>query len=230
MNSNTGAQSLTLSPLDLRRARNRFFVAVGAGVLTGLAVPAHFGSAVRAIAGWDVGAIVAVALAWWIILRSDGAQTKLRAAAEDPGRSAVWGIVLAASTFSLFAATVVLRRAQTEAPERAGMLVALCLIAVISAWALTHTSYTLRYAHLYYRDDGNGEGGLTFPCEDGDAAPNDCDFAYFAFTIGMCFQVSDVTICSRAIRRAVLGHALLSFAYNTTVLALALNLLFGTFR
>lgn len=230
MDSSNGPPSLTSSALDPRRARNRFFVAIGAGVLASLAVPAHFGAPVRAIVGWDVGAIVAMVLAWWIILRSDEAHTRRRAAAEDPGRNAVWGIVLAASTFSLFAAIVVMRRAQTEAPGQAGILVALCLVAVIAAWGLTHTSYTLRYAHLYYRDDGNGEGGLTFPCDDGNAAPNDCDFAYFAFTIGMCFQVSDVTIGSRIIRRAALGHALLSFAYNTTVLALALNLLFGIFN
>jgi uncharacterized membrane protein len=95
---------------------------------------------------------------------------------------------------------------------------------VVSSWCLTHTVYTLRYAHLYYRDDATGEGGLTFPGED---CPNYFDFAYFAFTVGMCFQVSDVVICSAAIRRAVLGHSLLSFAYNTAILALALNLLFG---
>ena len=68
----------------------------------------------------------------------------------------------------------------------------LALVAVATAWSLTHTSYTLRYAHLYYRDEG-GVGGLVFP---GDRPPDDFDFAYFACTIGMCFQVSDVVIVS----------------------------------
>ncbi len=103
-------------------------------------------------------------------------------------------------------------------------MAALCLLAVVFAWLLTHTACTLRYAHLYYRDDREGVGGLTFP---GERPPDYLDFAYFAFTVGMCFQVSDVTITSRLIRRAVTGHALLSFAYNTAVLALALNLLTG---
>ena len=87
-----------------------------------------------------------------------------------------------------------------------------------------HTAYTLRYAHLYYRDDHDGVGGLTFP---GNAAPTYFDFAYFAFTIGMCFQTADVSITSRRFRRAVMAHAVLSFAYNTTILATAVSLIVG---
>ena len=97
-------------------------------------------------------------------------------------------------------------------------------VAVFIAWLLTHTAYALRYAHLYYRDDEEGVGGLQFP---GDGPPDAFDFAYFAFTIGMCFQVSDVVISSRQLRRAALFHGCLSFAYNTAVLALALNIGFG---
>jgi uncharacterized membrane protein len=132
--------------------------------------------------------------------------------------------VLLSSVFSLFAGTVVLRHARSLAPGAEPVLVAFSLLAVSSAWLLTHTAYTLRYARLYYRDDHEGVGGLDFP---GKHPPADIDFAYFAFTIGMCFQVSDVTISSPAIRRDVLVHAVISFAYNTAILALALNLAFG---
>jgi uncharacterized membrane protein len=134
--------------------------------------------------------------------------------------------VLVTSTVSLFAAGFVMRKAHTIAPTELAfsLLVALCLTAVVSAWALTHTAYTLRYAHLYYRDDEEGEGGLEFP---GQVDPCGIDFAYFAFTLGMCFQTSDVAITSHNIRRAVLAHALLSFLYNTVVLALAFNLVLG---
>ncbi len=92
------------------------------------------------------------------------------------------------------------------------------------SWALTHTAFTLRYAHLYYREDAEGVGGVEFP---GGARPSYFDFAYFAFTIGMCFQVSDVAVSSPQIRRAVLLHATLSFLYNTAILAFVLNLAFG---
>ena len=95
------------------------------------------------------------------------------------------------------------------------------------AWSRRGSSatptYTVRYAHLYYRDDGD-LGGLGFP---GTEMPCLLDFAYYAFTIGMCFQVSDVTVTQHRMRQATLGHALLSFVFNTLVLALALNLLFG---
>lgn len=182
------------------------------------------GWAVRAIAGWDVTSVTLSALAWWVIARADAQETRLRAAAEDPGRNAVSALVLVASTFSLFAAAVVLRRAKTLAPKQEALLVVLCLVAVLASWLLTHTAYTLRYAHLYYREGVKSTGGLVFP---GNLPPDDFDFAYFSFTVGMCFQVSDVSVQSRAIRRAVLGHSLLAYAYNTVIVALALNLLFG---
>ena len=165
-----------------------------------------------------------MALIWGMILALDATKTRARAATADPGRTAVWVVVLMACAVSLFAGTVVMRRAAAIDPARKLLLVALCLIAVLLAWALTHTAFALRYAHLYYRDDHEGEGGLDFP---GGAKPADFDFAYFSYTVGMCFQVSDVTVSSPQIRRTVLAHALLSFAYNTVIVALALNLLFG---
>ena len=79
-------------------------------------------------------------------------------------------------------------------------LAILCLTAVACSWLLTHTAYTLRYARPYYRDDEEGAGGLEFP---GGRPPDDFDFAYFAFTVGMCFQVSDVVI---ATSRAGMAH------------------------
>jgi len=104
---------------------------------------------------------------------------------------------------------------------------AMCLFAVASAWTLTHTAYALRYAHVFYRDKGPGSGGLEFP---GAPHPDYFDFTFFAFTVGMCFQVSDVTISNSAVRRVVLGHAMLSFAYNTAIIAVVLNLAIGLFE
>jgi len=191
----------------------------------GLGVPS-LGWAVHLLAGWDAAGISLLALAWWRIWHETSVETRRHAAAEDPGRRLVWLLVLLASPSSLFAAGFVMRRAHDIAPNDSAfnLLFGLCSMAVVSAWALTHTAYSLRYAHLYYRDDDDGEGGLEFP---GKIDPDGFDFAYFSFTLGMCFQVSDVCITSRAIRRAVLAHALLSFMYNTVVLALALNLMLG---
>jgi uncharacterized membrane protein len=210
--------------LDPRRASGRLLLGLAVGFATGFLLLGHHGIAVRIVAGWDAGALCLLSFVWTFILSTNSIETKCRAAAVDPGRTLAWVLILLASSFSVFAGTYVMRHARTIEPEHGDLLVVLCLIAVGTAWSLTQTAFTLRYAHLYYRDDDEGVGGLTFP---GDGPPDDFDFAYFAFTVGMCFQVSDVTISSRQIRRAVLGHAMLSFAYNTVIVALVLNLLVG---
>jgi uncharacterized membrane protein len=206
-----------------RRALGRLLLAVVAGGVTAAAIPGRVGGPLRTVAAWDVGALLLLVLVWRIILAAGPEETARRAAAEDVGRSFVWAVVVLGSTVSLFAATVALRNVKVMAPRAERELALLCLFAVVTAWVLCHTTYTVRYAHLYYRDDGD-LGGLGFP---GTEMPCLLDFAYYAFTIGMCFQVSDVTVTQHRMRQATLGHALLSFAFNTAVLALALNLLFG---
>ena len=206
-----------------RRAVGRLLLSVLAGGIAAALIPGRVGGPLRTVAGWDIGAVVLLALVWRIILAAGPEETARRAAMEDVGRSFVWAVAVLGSTVSLFAATVALRNTRTMAPQAQQELALLCLLAVVTAWILCHTTYTVRYAHLYYRDDGD-LGGLGFP---GTEMPCLLDFAYYAFTIGMCFQVSDVTVTQHRMRRATLGHALLSFVFNTAVLALALSLLFG---
>lgn len=197
------------------------FALVG-GVGAALAWPRTLDWHLRGVLGWDVAGIVLLGLVWPRITTSDAACTRLNAAVEDPGRTMVFLLGVTSSLFSLFAAVSVLRHARSfEGPESV-LWSALALLAVGLAWTLTHTAHTLRYAHLYYRR--GGKGGLTFPGTD---EPNELDFAYFAFTIGMCFQVSDVLVTTSLVRRTALVHALLAFVYNTTILALVLNLVFG---
>jgi uncharacterized membrane protein len=217
---------------DLRSTAGRTVASVLAGgllaVVCKLAAP-RWSLGVVAVGGWVAAGLSLLALSWWSIFTADASRTHHLAARIDPGRNEVWGLVLVASTFSLFAAGGVLRTARTVCRSylECATLVGLCLIAVLTSWLLTHTAYALRYAHLYYRDDEEGVGGLDFP---GKQAPDFLDFAYFAFTLGMCFQVSDVCISGRGMRRAALGHALLAFLYNTAILALALNLAFEVLR
>ena len=207
-------------------AHGRLLTAGALGIATAFLIPARLGISLRLLAAWDVAALVMSSFAWVIFLHTGPHETRQHAGAEDPGRHAVNILVILASCISLLATSVILRQARAQAPGVRDLFVVLCILAVASAWLLTHSVYALRYAHLYYRDHGEGVGGLTFP---GDAAPCYLDFAYFAFTIGMCFQVSDVSVPSRQIRRAVLGHSVLSFLYNTAILATAINLAVGVF-
>jgi uncharacterized membrane protein len=177
----------------------------------------------RIVAGWDVGALVVCALAWLIFLRSTSDDVARRAAEEDPGRTFVQLVTLFSCAAGILAATMLYIEGTRGPRSHAAFASALCVATVAISWTLTHTSFALRYAHLYYRDGGGDAKTprLHFPDQ---RAPDDVDFAYFAFTIGMTFQVSDVDIADRTIRRAVLAHSILSFAYNTAILAFAINL------
>jgi uncharacterized membrane protein len=217
------------SPLSPSRATGRLLISTALGVIAfAWLTPSRIEWSVRAIAGWDAASLALLAFAWTIILRADSRETRRRAGADDPGRHMVFGIALVASLISLFAATVVLRKVKALPGAEETTWTVLMLAAVALSWAVTHTAFTLMYAHLYYRGSRkhgkDPDIGLQF-C--GTDEPSDIDFAYFAFTIGMCFQVSDVVVKTTQMRRVVLFHAVLSFFYNTAILALALNVVFG---
>ena len=199
-------------------------LSIAAAVALALSAGVHASGTLTALAAWDAGGFSLLVLSWFTIVSFSAAATRIRAAADDPGRTAVYLIVVLSSSASLLATTALVSRAKSIAGSEGDALVALCLANIALCWALTHTAFTLRYAHLYYREDVEGVGGVEFA---GGAAPTYFDFAYFAFTLGMTFQVSDTTVSSPQIRRAVLLHAVLSFIYNTAILAFVLNLVFG---
>ena len=161
-------------------------------------------------------------------MRTNASATKARAAAQDPGRDALFVVTLTAAVFGFFAALDILAAVLDDrTPEHQAIVYALGFGAVVLGWLLIHTIFLFRYAHLYYGDrDRNKQSdrGLNFP---GGADPNYLDFAYFSFVIGMTFQVSDVQITDRPIRRLALGHAMISFGYNTAILALVVNIVSG---
>jgi uncharacterized membrane protein len=212
----------------LSRVPRHALARVGVSLAFGLAAYALVQPRVPTVAatliGWDVAGLVLLALSWATIGSADAGATRVRAGAEDPGRTLVYIIVVLTSGVSLLAATLLVRSARALPEHLKQAVIILCLLTVGLAWTMTHTAFTYRYAHLYYREDAEGVGGVTVP---GDLPPNYLDFAYFAFTIGMCFQVSDVTVTSPQIRHAVLLHAVISFAYNSVILAFVLNLVFG---
>lgn len=222
--SNPPARTRHRRRLDPRRALNRILIAAGTGAATWIFAVARLPLAVAGILGWDVGSIVLLALCWAVILPATPSSTRSRAGTEDPGRTLVYGIAVAMSSASLLGATLMVGRAHTLEPMLARLDAVLCLAAVALAWSMTHTAFAMRYARLYYREDSEGIGGIDLP---GHEAPAYMDFAYFAFTIGMCFQVSDACVSSRQIRRVVMLHAVISFAYNSVILAFVLNLVFG---
>jgi uncharacterized membrane protein len=207
-----------------RRALVRLALSLALGAVATLLASRSYGVGVSLLAGWNVAGLALLAMAWLTILGCNAPATHHRAASEDPGRTMVYALVTITSVVSLLSAALLSRTAKTLAPLEARELIVLCLVTVALAWSITHTSFTLRYAHLFYREDREGVGGVQFPGED---RPCYLDFAYLAFTVGMCFQVSDAAVSSAQIRRTVLLHAVISFVYNTVILAFALSLAFA---
>jgi uncharacterized membrane protein len=146
-----------------------------------------------------------------------------RASLSDTHLWILLGIVVVASAASFTALAFVLQK-PGGAPT--GSLVGRVLVAVgtlVLSWTMVHAMFAIRYAHYFYGDpdaDGTPRGGLGFP---GKGHPDFWDFMYYAFVVGMTCQVSDVQVKTTVMRRAVLGHGVVSFFFNTVFIAMAVN-------
>ncbi len=204
------------------RASTRLIIAILASVLTYVALPHSIEIEVRAVASWDGFALVALLLIWTTILTLTPQQICTLAQREDPSRAASLVLVLLGAAASLLAVIVLLQESIKMTGMHKTQVIVLAMSAVVLAWTLIHTIFTLRYAHLYY-DASDGGKMIEFP---GLAElPDYLDFAYFAFIIGMTAQTADVSIHGRTIRRWALMHGLVSFAFNTAVVALSIGIL-----
>jgi len=175
---------------------------------------------------WVLGVAAYLGLTFLAIVDASPERMRQRAHNLDARASIIIAVIVAGATASLGALGFVLHKPAGEATAAPRIILA-CL-AVASSWLLAHTTVALHYAHSYYGDpDDPGEherGGLVFP---GATPPDYWDFVYYSFVIGMTSQVSDVQVTSRAMRRLTLAHSVLSFFFNTGVLALAVNILAG---
>ncbi|TGE09781.1 DUF1345 domain-containing protein [Hymenobacter fodinae] len=181
----------------------------------------------RLLAAWATFAVSTLLLTWAIIFIADVGHIRQLATREDPGRVLSFGFVLTAATASLIAVVLLLSSMRQGADPLMVAHVVVSSVSVLTAWLLVHTLFTLRYAHLFYaaNDAGKQVGGLLFPGDNPE--PDYLDFAYFSFVIGMTAQTADVSIADGGIRRLALLHGLLSFGFNTAVVALTINGLAG---
>jgi uncharacterized membrane protein len=136
---------------------------------------------------------------------------------QDDGRFLIV-MVTALGAFASIAAIVL----ELGGTHRVGTQLALATITIALSWAVVHTAFALHYAHEYYR--GSKPGGLQFPSGDKQDHADYWDFVYFSFVIGMTAQVSDVGITDKTIRRTATAHGIISFIYNTALIALMVNI------
>lgn len=173
------------------------------------------------VAAFDIAALCFLLLLIPLFRDNTAAAIRRHARANDAGR----GLVLALTTLVTLAVLAAIGGELDPARRGVPWAMALLIGTLVLAWLFTNTLYALHYAHMYYTaaPQGDGDqGGLDFP---GSAPPGYADFAYFAFTLGMTFQTSDVAVTSPAIRRVVLVHSLVAFVFNIGVIAFTINAL-----
>jgi uncharacterized membrane protein len=173
----------------------------------------------RLLVAWDAGVVCFLALAWIMAARSSTAKMQERAALEDVTAVMFLVLTLAASIVSLVAIAAELSGIRNDGSDQQAFRLIVAAATILCSWFLVHTIYAIHYAHEYNGDAGERQG-IAFPHRE---KPDYWDFFYFSFTIGAAQQTSDVVIVSKRMRRLALAHTILAFLFNTTILALAVN-------
>jgi len=213
-----------------RFGTRRLALAAIVGIAVGFASAGLMRLPYRIAAGWIVAVAIYLTLTALLLGAAGPDECRHNARREDPSRSIILGLLVAAAGVSLLALGYSFSKVPGETAAGLTLRLLLGALTIIASWTLTHTIFGLHYTHHYYGDDETREGlqdrgGLQFPGSD---LPNYWDFLYFSFVIGMTCQVSDVAVTSRSARRMVLGHGVLSFFFNTFILALAVNFVAGS--
>jgi uncharacterized membrane protein len=204
-------------PVRVVYARPRTFISVAAGIVAFLLLPGSLRLVTRVLIGWDTFVALYVLLVYTMMLRSGLSRIRRNAVLQDDGRFLIL-LVTALGAFASIAAIVFELAGSHRSPVELG----LATVTVALSWAAVHTAFALHYAHDFYR--GAKPGGLQFPSGDQHEKPDYWDFVYFSFVIGMTAQVSDVGITDKTIRRTATAHGIVSFVYNTALVALMVNI------
>jgi uncharacterized membrane protein len=209
------------------RGRPRLFIGLLCGLAAAPLLPGDISRTTRAILAWDFGVIVFLVLSAFLFTTERLNHMAADAAAQEEGEWTVFWLTVAAVTFSFIVVIDEFSGMKELPPAQRNMHVVLVAVTLLVSWLMTHTTFAFRYAHEYYEVDPGGVGivgGLEFP---GERRPDYLDFLYFALVLGMTFQVSDVQITTRKFRRLAAAHGLLSFLYNTIIVALTVNIAAG---
>jgi uncharacterized membrane protein len=203
-------------PVRVVYARPRTFLSMLVGIAAFVLLPESLRLVTRFLIGWDIFVTLYLVLAYIMIFRSAHNHLRRRAALQDDGRFLIL-LVTALGAFASIAAIVF----ELGASNRSVPQLSLATVTIALSWAIVHTTFALHYAHDYYRGK---PGGLQFPSGDEHDNADYWDFVYFSFVIGMTAQVSDVGITDKTIRRTATAHGIISFVFNTALLALMVNI------
>lgn len=210
------------------KLRPRLLLSLVVAVLVWLLLPQWMRLSARILCGWDAGILCFLSLTWLFTVRATPDSMRRYARIEDEGRLAILSIIVTAASASILAIGFLLREQKGLPITVLSLHLLLAIATIVGSWLLVHTIFALQYAHIYYQDGRTlpecKAEGLDFP---NDIEPDYWDFLYFSFVIGMTSQVSDVQITSRQMRQFALMHGILSFFFNTTILAISINIIAG---
>lgn len=230
--SGAGAVDDHWAPTWLRPVSSRPRLAAGlvVGLAFGFLAPPVMGESTRWIVAWDVGVLTFLVLVFWAWNTAGPHHIRRRAALQDEGRNVLLLMAVCGVVASIAAIVSELSTAKSSHGVAQAVQTSLGIGTVALSWLFLQTFLAQHYAHDYYAtsrsEDGKEHGGLDFP---GDKEPGYWDFFHFSITIGATAQTADIVITSKAMRLTVTWHALMSYAFNTVVLALAISLLAGLF-
>ena len=204
-------------PVRVVYARPRTFIAIAIGIVAFFLLPGSLRLVTRLLIGWDIFVSFYLVLAYIMMFRCGLVHIRRNAALQDDGRFLIL-LVTALGAFASIAAIVF----ELGASHRGVPELTLATVTIALSWAAVHTIFALHYAHDYYRPAK--PGGLQFPSGDEHDHADYWDFVYFSFVIGMTAQVSDVGITDKTIRRTTTVHGIISFVFNTALVALMVNI------
>ena len=204
--------------LRVGMAHKRLIISIAIGLVAMLAIPG--GPTTRMLIGWDLGLLIYLVAAAIVMTQcSSAAAMQTNAAEQDEGGFGILILSVGAAIASLGAIFVELATIEHTDPSY-GLYVALAIGTVMLSWTFTHTIFALHYAHKFYGEHLR-KSGLDFP---GDDDPDYWDFVYFSFVLGMTFQVSDVQISNKSIRRLAAAHGVLSFFFTAAIISVTVNI------
>lgn len=204
-------------------ARPRLMISAAFGIFIVVLIPDNYRMTSRLLVGWDIGALLYLAFVTGMVRRASIDTIKKRAALYDEGGITFLLLALLAVAASFVAIFAELANTKSHVNREAAAIV-LAAVTVVLSWSLTHVMFALHYAHLYYRDGHAKGGGILMPEKD---QPDYSDFMYFSFVIGCASQTADISSSTRAMRRVMTVHGIVSFFFNAAILALTINIAAG---
>jgi uncharacterized membrane protein len=217
------ATSLTL--LKNLQPKALLILALSIGGTVALCLPPSVDREIRILGSWDAGILSFLLQTGYTMIVASPKRTITYARLRSINSASILALIVLTACTSIFVIGVMLTDSKDTPQPFRSIQIWLSLVAIFCSWLLTHIMFALHYAHIYYKacdplDPEKYIGGLQFPDEE---SPDYLDFMYFAFTIGMTSQTSDVVVTARPLRRLILLHAIVSFFFYSVILATTVN-------